>query len=104
MKLRYTWICPHCGFKNTGLVKVRASSGYTGRQVELCNCDEGGCDQYVVVEPQIKIAVKTYKLVATVQDDDLADYHANAIPGESLVEYKARILYGVPPRDELNRD
>ena len=51
-------ICPHCGFKNRTFV----TSFHFNRKIILCDCAEGGCDEYFVIMAYFNPEIKTYKL------------------------------------------
>lgn len=79
MHLIYRWKCPHCGLEQNARAEVVPPHGYIARQLVLCDCDEGGCDQYVVTQPELTITATTTYMVVEAQpptnaNQSLEDY------------------------------
>ena len=57
--IRTNVTCPYCGFVNQWYLEM---SAYEKRNVVLCDCDEGGCDQHFVLAHRCIVKLKTVRM------------------------------------------
>jgi hypothetical protein len=50
--------CPYCGLENRALTGI-----YGGKELVVCDIEDGGCDRPFVVETTVVINIKTYILI-----------------------------------------
>lgn len=59
MELIKTIKCPYCGVENKIIINIE---NVIDKQVQLCDCEEGGCDRYFVAFTKIKVECDVKKI------------------------------------------
>lgn len=69
MKIRKATRCPHCGFDNVAVFRIKKNQRYASAVV-TCDCNEGGCDRDYVATAQVSVDVTNVVTKKVVSEED----------------------------------
>ena len=50
--------CPYCNFESS----YKINENDYGKQLIICDMEEGGCDRTFVIEARVRVEVETFKI------------------------------------------